>query len=139
MTSYFTIKELCNSNVAKSKNIDNTPNENQINNLIDLINILNVIREEWGYPIKVNSGYRCPALNKVVGGSKTSHHLEGKAADLTTGNKQDNKALFNLIIKLQQENKINFTQLIDENNFSWVHLGVDKNNLKNQVLKINTN
>ena len=70
---YFTINELIASDVAKNNNINNIPNQQEKNNLTALVdNILDPLREAYGKPIKVNSGYRCDALNKAVGGSKTS-------------------------------------------------------------------
>lgn len=70
---YFTIKELCHSDTAIKKKIDNTPNSEIVNNLTQLINnILDPLREKYGKPITVNSGYRCPELNKVLRGSNTS-------------------------------------------------------------------
>lgn len=130
---YFSIKELCASNTAKLKNIDNTPTPGIEKNLEALIrNVLDPLREAWGRPITVNSGYRSPELNKAVKGSKTSHHMLGMAADITTGNKADNRRLFQLILDF----KLPFTQLIDESGFSWVHVSYDPNNLKHQVLKM---
>jgi len=66
---YFTINELCKSSVASKKKIDNTPSEEVKVNLERLINeVLDPIREEFGKPITVTSGYRCSKLNKEVGG-----------------------------------------------------------------------
>ena len=116
---YFTIKELCQSSTATQKGIDNTPNSEIVNNLTQLVdNILDPLRKEYGKPIKVNSGYRCDALNKAVGGSKTSHHRFGLAADITAGNKFENRKLFILAQKLN----LPFDQLIDEKDYSWVHI-----------------
>ena len=64
---YFTIKELCKSTTATQKKIDNSPNSEIVNNLEQLVhNILDPLREEYGKPINVNSGYRCDALNKAI-------------------------------------------------------------------------
>lgn len=116
---YFTIKELSNSSTAVQKKIDNTPNSEVVNNLEKLVEyILDPLRERYGKPIHVNSGYRCPALNKAVNGSKTSHHMTGLAADITAGSAAKNKILFNLV----QELNLPFDQLIDEKNFRWVHV-----------------
>jgi uncharacterized protein YcbK (DUF882 family) len=116
---YFTITELCKSSTATQKKIDNTPNSEVVNNLEKLVEyILDPLRERYGKPIHVNSGYRCPALNKAVNGSKTSHHMTGLAADITAGSVAKNKILFNLA----QELDLPFDQLIDEKNFKWVHI-----------------
>lgn len=129
---YFTIKELCKSNTADQLGIDNTPNDQETNNLVQLIeNILDPLREAWGRPIKVNSGFRGKALNAKVGGVKTSQHLTGQAADISVGNASDNKKLFNLI----QELKLPYDQLIDEYNFKWVHVSYGPKN-RRQVLHI---
>lgn len=129
---YFTIKELCKSTTAISKNIDNSPNSEITKNLEQLVdNILDPLREKYGKPIKVNSGYRCEALNKAVGGSKTSQHRYGQAADITGGSKSENKKLF----ELAQELKLPFDQLIDESNFSWVHISYS-NKPRKQILHL---
>lgn len=130
---YFTIEELCWSSTANKLKINNEPDVQTKNNLVILTeNCLDLIRELWGSPIKVNSGFRCAKLNTAVGGSQTSHHLYGKAADITTGTKKDNKKLFEMIL----DSGIQFTQLIDEKNYQWIHISYDENNLKNQVLHL---
>lgn len=116
---YFTIDELCKSNTAKAKGIDNSPSDEIIHNLTSLVDkVLDPLRESYGKAIRVNSGYRCLALNKAVKGSKTSQHMKGLAADITVGSITKNKELFDLIIKLD----LPFDQLIDEKKFSWVHV-----------------
>lgn len=82
MKQYFTVEELCESAKAKEKHIDNTPPDNIKNNLKKLIDFLNPLREKWGSGIKINSGYRCNALNKEVKGQPTSAHLIGFAVDM---------------------------------------------------------
>ena len=129
---YFTIKELCKSSTATLKRIDNTPNSEIVNNLEQLVdNILDPLREAYGKPIKVNSGYRCEALNVAVGGSKTSQHKYGLAADITTGSRLENKKLFILTKQLN----LPFDQLIDEKAYSWIHISFSKNPRK-QVLHL---
>lgn len=130
---YFTIKELCTSSTAQQKGIDNKPTPGIEQNLELLVKyVLDPLREAWGKPITVTSGYRCPALNRAVSGAKNSHHITGMAADITTGSKVDNKKLFQLVLDL----KLVFTQLIDEKNYSWIHISYDPDNLKRQVLKL---
>lgn len=129
---YFTIKELCKSLTAIQKRINNTPNSQIVNNLKQLVYfILDPLRERYGKPITVNSGYRCPALNKAVNGSKTSQHVKGQAADITAGSPKENKILFELI----QELNLPFDQLIDEKKFSWIHVSFSKNPRK-QILHL---
>ena len=130
---YFSFQEMERSDTAVRYAIDNSIPENLKNNVARLVdNVLDPLREAWGRPLAVSSGYRCPALNKAVGGSATSHHLRGMAADITTGNNADNRRLFQLIINL----KLPFTQLIDERDSSWVHVSYDPENVKRQVLKL---
>jgi hypothetical protein len=129
---YFTIKELCKSSTAIEKKIDNTPNPEIVNNLENLVeHILDPLRERYGKPIHVNSGYRCPALNKAVNGSKTSHHMTGLAADITAGSPTKNKVLFDLA----QELNLPFDQLIDEKNFRWIHISYS-NKPRKQILHL---
>ena len=129
---YFTIKELCKSSTAIQKGIDNTPNSEIVSNLEQLVDIiLDPLRVKYGKPIHVNSGYRCEALNKAVGGSKTSSHRFGLAADITGGSKAENKKLF----ELAQALNLPFDQLIDESNFSWVHISYSKKPRK-QILHL---
>lgn len=129
---YFTIEELCASDTAKLKKINNEPNKEIINNLTLLIeNILDPLREAYKNPIIINSGYRCPQLNKLVGGAKTSQHMTGLAADITIGNKNQNKKLFELAIKMD----LPYDQIIDESNFSWVHISYSDNPRK-QILHL---
>lgn len=130
---YFTIAELCRSNTADRLGIDNRCKEEHATNLMALVNnVLDPLREAYGKPITVNSGYRCEKLNKQVGGAKTSDHLKGMAADITGGNPKENKRLFALI----QELGLPFKQLINESNFAWVHISYDENNLKRQILAL---
>jgi uncharacterized protein YcbK (DUF882 family) len=130
---YFTIEELCQSTTADRKGIDNRCSNEIAANLTALVdNVLDPLRIWYGKPITVNSGYRCPALNKVVGGAATSRHMSGQAADIDTGDRQQNKLLFEYIRK-----NLPFDQLIDESNFAWVHVSylADGKN-RSQVLKL---
>ena len=84
---YFTIEELCQSETAEKYKIDNTPSEEIKKNLKTLVDcLLDPLREAWGSPIIINSGYRCPILNKAVGGSKTSSHTSGWSVDMRPKN-----------------------------------------------------
>lgn len=132
---YFTIAELVKSETADKKAIDNILPKELLPNAQALVdNVLDPLREAYGKPITVTSGYRCPVLNKAVGGSKTSDHMNGCAADIvgTPNTPKENKRLFNLI----QELKLPFDQVIDEKNFSWVHVSHRREGNRNQVLKL---
>ena len=129
---YFTIKELCESSTAIQKRIDNTPNSETVSKLKQLVDqVLDPLRKRYGKPIKVNSGYRCEQLNKAVKGASNSQHLKGLAADITSGSAEQNKILFQLV----QELNLPFDQLIDEKNFSWIHVSVS-NKPRKQVLHL---
>lgn len=130
---YFSVQELCNSNTAILQKINNKPTQDIELNLIDLItNCLDPLREAYGKPIRVSSGYRCAELNKAIGGTKNSQHLKGQAADLHGKNPEENKKIFEAAKKL----KLGFDQLIDEKNFSWVHISWKKEGNRNQILKL---
>lgn len=80
---YFTIKELCASATATKLGIKNEPTLQQRNNLRCLVEkVLDPIRERWGTPVIVNSGFRCPSVNKAVMGAWNSQHMRGQAADI---------------------------------------------------------
>lgn len=135
---YFSIYELSRSATAARLGIDNSPTPSVKKNLEKLINeVLDPLREAWGAPIIVTSGYRSPKLNKAVGGSKTSQHVLGQAADIkTVGDKpENNKKLFELAKKLIDEKKIVVGQLIDEYGYDWVHISTVGGH-KNQILHI---
>lgn len=126
---YFTIEELTESSTAEIKNIDNTPSKQIINNLTLLVdNILDPLREWYGKPIYVNSGYRCVELNKAVGGVPGSYHVRGMAADIDMGDKDDNQPLFDYI-----KDNLNFTELGWEGNGRWIHVAYDPNNLEKEI------
>ncbi len=126
---HFTIKELCKTNKA----LPNIPDKQVEANLVRLIdNVLDPLRELYGKPIRVNSGYRSPKVNEAVGGAKNSDHLYGFAADITAGSKSENKILFELI-----RDNFEFRQVICEHNYSWVHCSYNKNDNKKQVMFIN--
>lgn len=119
---YFSIKELCRSTTAKKLGIENTPTPQAVENMTRLINVvLDPLREAYGKPITTNSGYRSPELNAVTkGASKTSQHMTGEAVDITVGTKEGNKWLFDYI-----KDNLPYDQLIDEYNYSWIHVSLD--------------
>jgi len=119
------MEELTRSAVAERLGIDNTPGELSAVNLHLLCEfILQPLRDAWGYPITVNSGFRCKSLNKAVGGSPSSDHLHGRAADITTGSRSGNKRLFELAVRMSRSGRISFRQLIDESGYSWLHVSI---------------
>ena len=89
---YFTIKELTRSDTARWLGIDNTSPPSAVRALHELVDhVLDPLREAWGGPIRVNSGYRCPELNQAVGGTPGSQHQRGEAADITVGSRSGNR------------------------------------------------
>nr|DAU72584.1 MAG TPA: peptidase [Caudoviricetes sp.] len=119
---YFTMPELVRSRTAethKPKPIDNTPPAELLPNLHRLMDYLDKVREAYGEPMRVSSGYRSPQLNSLVGGSPQSQHKQGLAADLVV---PDLDRLFGVIRKLG-----GFDQLIDERpkgRGRWVHVSI---------------
>ncbi|OCL16482.1 peptidase M15 [Bacteroides fragilis] len=129
---YFTIKELSHSDTAVARGIDNYPTAEAIHNLTKLVeNVLDPLREKHGKPIRVSSGYRSAILNQSVSGATSSQHRLGEAADITVGSKEENRKLFEII---RQE--LPFDQLIDEKDFSWVHVSFREGRNRKQVLKL---
>lgn len=130
---YFTMKELTKSSMADKLGIDNTPTTEasaQLSNLVT--HVLDPLREMYGKPITVNSGYRCPKLNAAVGGAKTSQHMRGEAADITAGSKTENKKLFELI-----RDNLPFDQLI-EYNYKWIHVSYSSmHDNRSEILHLN--
>ena len=122
---YFSIEELTQSATAKRLGIDNTPSDNIKKNLTLFIEkVLDPIREDWGGPIIVSSGYRCPELNAKVGGAKTSGHQYGYCADLQVkGGMKKIRELANFICKWMKDHKMKFDELIWEHSggVTWLH------------------
>ena len=132
---HFSISELTSSATARREGIDNRPTVSAYHLLHVLVEqLLDPIREAWGEPIVVSSGYRCKELNELVGGALHSHHLLGCAADLIAGNRDDHRRLFSLIQQLQQEGRIRFTQLIWEGDGRWIHISYVPGDLRCQVI-----
>jgi hypothetical protein len=128
---YFTLKELTRSDTATKNKIDNTPTDNAVKNLTALVDkVLDPLREMYGKPIYISSGYRCPRLNKAVGGVAGSQHKTGQAADIqqvkkiiqdgeevTVVDHEANRRVFKLI-----EENFDFDQLLWENGGRWIHV-----------------
>lgn len=132
--SNFTLAEFLRSDMAARNHINNTPSWDVVRNLEHLVlNVLQPLRDGWGKPIIVTSGYRCPLLNKAVGGVVNSQHMTGQAADIVPQgrNPADIRRLFQMVQKLN----LPFDQLINEHNFSWVHVSWSASP-RHQVLNI---
>ena len=131
--NYFTISELIKSDTAIRKRIWNGANKEQEDNLIALVAaILDPLRAKYGKPIYISSGFRNKAVNAAVGGVSNSQHTKGEAADIDTGSKTENRKLAKLIVEMN----LPFHQLIDEKNYSWVHVSYKrKGENKGEILR----
>lgn len=123
----FTIKELVHSDNAIKAGIDNTPNIEQIDNLLNLIfYCLQPLRDKLKKPMIITSGFRNPKVNFLAGGKANSEHLEGKAADFIVKGMTPNQ-IIDLIVK----SGIEYNQLINEYN-KWVHISFNKGKNRRQ-------
>lgn len=135
LSANFTLKELTRSDTADRLDIDNTPNEEQIESLRLLCeNILQPVRDHFGKPVKITSGFRCAALNQAAGGSSNSDHCRGQACDFEIDGVPNPELAQWIADNLQ------YTQLILEfytqgqPNSGWVHCSYSPSNLKGQSL-----
>ena len=124
LSKNLTLKEAVKSNTATRKGIDNTPDQWGINNLRAVAeNIFQPIRDHFGVPIGVSSGFRGKDLNKAIGGSKYSQHMIGEALDLDADmyGKVTNAEIFNYV-----KNNLDWDQMIwefgDDEEPNWVHI-----------------
>lgn len=135
LTNNFSLEEMTKSETALRHNLDNTPSEAEIANLKLLCEkVLQPVRDHYGKGVKVNSGFRHPNVNAAVGGSKTSDHCRGQAADIEIpGVPNHELALF-------IQDNLNYTQLILEfytigvPDSGWVHVSYNPADLKKQEL-----
>ena len=135
LSANFSLKELTKSDTATRLGLDNTPNQETIDNLKMLCEkVLQPVREHFGKSVTVNSGYRSPESNAAVGGSKTSDHCKGQAADIEI------VGVANAELAQWIMNNLDYTQLILEfytqgiPDSGWVHVSYDPKNLKKQEL-----
>jgi zinc D-Ala-D-Ala carboxypeptidase len=131
LSKNFHLSEFTRSATASRFNIPNTPSSVEIANLRALArNVLQPIRDHFGSPIIITSGYRSPALNKAIRGSVNSQHSKGQAADFTVANKT-------LIETCRFINRnLIFDQLILEFD-SWIHVSYTTGSNRKQLLTIN--
>lgn len=137
--NYFWLSELTRSQTALRRGIDNTPNQEEIENLRDLVyHVLDPIRDFFRLPVTVNSGFRCQELNKALGSKSGSQHTQGKAADIEI------PTVANLDLAKWIRDNMDFDQLILEFHTvgdprsGWVHISWDSRETnRRQVLTIN--
>jgi hypothetical protein len=135
LTANFSLHELSKSETALRMGFDNTPDEEATENLRLLCEkVLQPVRDHYGKGVKVNSAYRSPESNAAVGGSKTSDHCKGMAADIEI------PGVANADLAQWIMDNLEYTQLILEfytlgiPDSGWVHVSYDPNNLKKQEL-----
>lgn len=128
LSKNLSLLECTKSITAKRLDIDNTPSEDVVENLKAIANdVFQPVRDHFRVPIGVNSGYRSKALNKAVGGSKTSQHMAGEALDVDADiyGGLTNKQIFDYI-----KDNLDFDQLIwefgDDSTPDWVHVSYKK-------------
>lgn len=128
---YFTMSELIHSDTAISHNINNMPDINSLDNMLDLIHyVLNPIRERIKKPMIITSGYRCKKVNELIGGKPTSQHTKGQAVDFVIAGIKPAE-----IVHFIRNMYIEYDQLINEYD-KWVHISFNKGNNRQQSFKV---
>ena len=133
LSKNFTLSELTRSSTAKRKGIKNEPTEAHKKNLQRIVTeTLQPMRDQLG-PIRVTSGYRSPKLNRSIGGSTKSQHCKGQAVDIQFWDKgvMKNKVIYDYIV----QNGIEFDQMINEFDFSWIHISLKDKDNRNRILE----
>ncbi len=135
LTKNFSLAEMVKSETALRHGMENKPGPDELNNLLKLCaNVLQPIRDHYQKGVKVNSGYRSPDVNAKVGGSRTSDHCRGMAADIEI------PGVPNAELAAYIRDNLAYTQLILEfytpgvPDSGWVHVSYDDQDLKKQVL-----
>lgn len=118
LSEHLDLVEVTRSEYAKRNGINNMPNPEYTENLIELAQkIFEPIRKHFNKPIHISSGFRSKILNERIGGSKNSQHTKGEALDIDQGNRKDNMEIFEFI-----KNNLPFDQLINEFGYDWIHV-----------------
>lgn len=130
----FSLHEFTRSQTASRRNIDNTPDPVIVKRLEALVdNVLQPVRDHFGRPVRISSGYRSPRLNRAIGGSRTSQHMQGEAADFEI------PGLSNYEVAKWMKQNLNYDQLILEfytpgvPNSGWIHVSYGPR-MRNQEL-----
>lgn len=122
MNNYFQLYEFLQSETAKKKGIDNFPSFDIVANLSFLVDeVLNPLREAYGAPIRISSGYRCEALNKAVNGASESGHLYGSCVDMIVSG--DIRKFGQFVKQFLDSHSIKYDELIFEKSgkTEWLH------------------
>ena len=131
---YFALEELLYSKKALDNKIQNNPSWQAVENLKKLVeNILDPLRAKLGSAITVTSGFRSKKLNDFVKGAANSQHIYGEAADITAKN---NRILFDTAKAMIDSGEIEVGQLINEYNYSWIHISLPNEKHRNEILEI---
>ncbi|MBO7240327.1 MAG: peptidase M15 [Bacteroidaceae bacterium] len=120
LTEHFTLEEFINSPTSKALNIDNTPPVEYLNNIKYVAYLLELIRKRARVPIRISSGYRCPPLNKAVGGKIASRHLFGLAVDINQGSVGANLYLYSILSNLYDLFDMHELYIADD--FTYIHI-----------------
>lgn len=131
LSKNFTLSEMLESGTARRMKIEEqfAPDSLVTEHLTELCtHILQPLRDYIG-AINISSGYRCPRLNKAIGGASNSQHLYGQAADIKGVGRVTNKMLYDSIIEL----KLPFDQIINEYDFAWVHVSYGPRHRRQQL------
>ena len=132
ISKHITFTEATHSPTAVKLGINNNPNETQLEAMkLVAEKCFEPLRLWYNKPIKINSFFRSDLLNRAVKGSLTSQHKKGEAIDIDAGSKEENKKLFEYI-----KNHLEFDQVINEYNYSWVHVSYSKTKNRKQILII---
>lgn len=132
ISKHISIEEATKSPTALRLGIVNEPNEEQLKAMQLVAEMcFEPIREWYMRPIRVNSFFRCEALNKAVKGATNSQHTKGEAIDMDGGSREENKKIFEWC-----KANLVFDQLINEYDFSWVHISYKVGFNRNQVLEV---
>lgn len=127
-STYFKLEELLKSDTALVSQIENLPSWADVENLQELATlVLDPIRQAWGQPLIVTSGFRSPQLNAAVGGVPTSAHMEGCAVDIVLAPWSTRKVseLYNLIQWLVESGAIDIDQVIYYRKKKMIHISND--------------
>ena len=133
LTANFSLGELTKSQTATRKGIDNTPDDQQLASLVSLCeNVLQPVRDHFGKPVRISSGLRVPELNTAIGGSTTSDHCKGMAADIEVPG-VDNLELAKWIVANTSVRQV-ILEFYSPPDGGWVHVSYDLADNKKQVL-----
>lgn len=133
LSRHFTLEEMTRSDYAASHNLKNEPSDEQKVNLAFLcLNTLEPLREAWGAPIVVTSGFRAPAVNKGVGGSPTSQHMQGMAADIRPVHGEDFMKLYKLANEICEFDQLLFEYNKSNGRIRCIHISCRRDISKNR-------